>query len=101
MTSLQEYNEIIEQEIKKIDLPDNPKNLYNPLRYFLQLGGKRIRPILTLMVGEMYGVPLEKTISAAIAVELFHNFTLIHDDIMDNAPLRRNQRPSMKLGTPT
>jgi geranylgeranyl diphosphate synthase type II len=92
MTFLKEYNDFIEKEINAIDLPENPANLYNPLRYFLKLGGKRIRPALTLMAGKMFGVSVEKTKNAALAVEVFHNFTLIHDDIMDNAPLRRNQK---------
>jgi geranylgeranyl diphosphate synthase type II len=89
MTFLKDYNDFIEKEINAIDLPEKPANLYNPLRYFLKLGGKRIRPALTLMAGKMFGVSVEKTKNAALAVEVFHNFTLIHDDIMDNAPIRR------------
>lgn len=92
MTFLKDYNDFIEKEINAIDLPEKPANLYNPLRYFLKLGGKRIRPALTLMAGKMFGASVEKTKNAALAVEVFHNFTLIHDDIMDNAPLRRNQK---------
>jgi geranylgeranyl diphosphate synthase type II len=91
MTFLKDYSEIIDQEIRKIDLPYKPANLYDPLRYFLQLGGKRIRPALTFMAGELFESTFEETKIAATTVELFHNFTLIHDDIMDNAPLRRNQ----------
>ena len=81
----------IEEEIIKIDFPSNPSNLYDPLRYFLAIGGKRMRPILTLMGAEAFGSTLEKALPSAMAVELFHNFSLIHDDIMDEAPIRRGQ----------
>jgi geranylgeranyl diphosphate synthase type II len=91
MIFLQNYNNIIEQEINQLDLPIQPENLYGPIRYFLNIGGKRIRPILTFLAAEMFKAHEEETKYAALAVELFHNFTLIHDDIMDNAPLRRNQ----------
>lgn len=80
----------IENHIQKIEFPETPENLYEPLRYFLGLGGKRIRPILTLLSAEMFGVSKEKSVDAGLAIELFHNFTLIHDDIMDMAPQRRN-----------
>jgi geranylgeranyl diphosphate synthase type II len=91
MNFLQNYSNIIEQEINKLDLPLQPKNLYDPLRYFLKLGGKRIRPVLTFLAAEMFKANEKDTKYAALTIELFHNFTLIHDDIMDNAPLRRNQ----------
>jgi len=68
-----------------------PKSLYEPLRYVLSNGGKRIRPLLVLLAGESYGVALEKALPAAAAIETFHNFTLIHDDIMDKADIRRGQ----------
>lgn len=91
MTTVTTYQEILEKEISKVYLPEYPKNLYDPLRYFLTLGGKRTRPSLTLLGCQLFGVPGIKAINAAIAVELFHNFTLIHDDIMDKAPLRRGK----------
>lgn len=91
MTTVTSYQEVLETEISKINLPEHPKNLYDPLRYFLTLGGKRTRPTLTLLGCQLFGVPGIKAINAAIAVELFHNFTLIHDDIMDKAPLRRGK----------
>src|SRR5215467_4654743 len=69
--------------------PNEPSSLYKPNEYFLQLGGKRIRPILCLMGNELFDEINEDAWHAATAIELFHNFTLIHDDIMDNAPLRR------------
>lgn len=83
------YTGYIENELKKIGLPVSPSGLYDPIRYFLQIGGKRMRPILTLLGTELFGLEKEKAIHAALAIEVFHNFTLIHDDIMDEAPLRR------------
>ena len=68
-----------------------PKNLYTPIDYILQLGGKRIRPVLTLMAADIFSNDYKKAMPAALAVEVFHNFTLIHDDIMDEAPLRRGK----------
>lgn len=68
-----------------------PDNLYEPCRYLLTLGGKRIRPVLTLMAAELFGEIPQSAWDAGTGIELFHNFTLIHDDIMDKAPLRRGQ----------
>lgn len=74
------------------ELPrDSPQNLYEPVRYIMGLGGKRIRPILALWACEAGGQPQEKALPVAMAVEAFHNFSLIHDDIMDEAPMRRGQ----------
>jgi geranylgeranyl diphosphate synthase type II len=82
---------LIEEKIQAVSFPGEPKNLYDPLNYFMTLGGKRTRPLLTLLGCDLFGKPGEKALNAAIAVELFHNFTLIHDDIMDEAPLRRGK----------
>ena len=68
-----------------------PKNLYEPIQYILGLGGKRLRPILTLMTTELFGAKGENAMDAALAIEMFHNFSLVHDDIMDDAPLRRGK----------
>ncbi|TXD47781.1 polyprenyl synthetase family protein [Polaribacter sp. IC073] len=68
-----------------------PKNLYEPIDYILKLGGKRIRPVLTLMASDIFSGDFKKALPAALAVEVFHNFTLVHDDIMDDAPLRRGK----------
>ncbi|WP_222982937.1 polyprenyl synthetase family protein [Flagellimonas meishanensis] len=68
-----------------------PKNLYEPIQYILGLGGKRLRPVLTLMAVELFGGKAEAGMDAALAVEMFHNFSLMHDDIMDDAPLRRGK----------
>jgi len=69
-----------------------PQNLYQPITYILELGGKRLRPSLTLMSAEMFGADHSIALPAAAAVETFHNFTLVHDDIMDHAPLRRGEQ---------
>ncbi|CAA0155230.1 polyprenyl synthetase family protein [Tenacibaculum maritimum] len=69
-----------------------PKNLYEPIDYILELGGKRIRPLLTLMAADIFSNDYKKALPAALAVEVFHNFTLVHDDIMDDAPLRRGKQ---------
>lgn len=68
-----------------------PENLYNPIHYILKLGGKRLRPVLTLMSAEIFDTSFEQALDAALSIEVFHNFSLIHDDIMDDAPLRRGQ----------
>lgn len=68
-----------------------PKNLYEPIDYILQLSGKRIRPVLTLMAADILSGNYQQALPAALAIEVFHNFTLVHDDIMDDAPLRRGQ----------
>lgn len=69
-----------------------PENLYNPIHYILNLGGKRLRPVLTLMTSEIFNCNYDKALNAALAVEVFHNFSLVHDDIMDDAPLRRGKK---------
>lgn len=71
--------------------PNRPSTLYDPLRYFLKLGGKRVRPVLCVMGAELFDTVNDDAWHAATAIEVFHNFTLIHDDIMDKAPLRRGQ----------
>ncbi len=70
----------------------SPENLYLPVSYIIGLGGKRIRPILTLMAADIFSNDYSKALPAALAVEVFHNFTLVHDDIMDDAPLRRGNQ---------
>ena len=72
--------------------PKKPENLYEPLTYFLALGGKRVRPLLTLIATDFFTGDINACLPAATAIEFFHNFSLIHDDIMDNAPLRRNKQ---------
>jgi len=86
------FEELAEQFTKQFSVdhfPAEPQTLYNPNRYFLQLGGKRVRPVACIMGNELFDEINTDAWHVATAVELFHNFTLIHDDIMDNAPLRR------------
>lgn len=91
MHSLDHYrNEFIAYQQKKI-VAAEPRNLYEPITYLLDLGGKRIRPVLTLMTTEIFGGDYKMALDAALAIEVFHNFSLVHDDIMDNAPLRRGK----------
>lgn len=89
MHAIREYREHFIDELEKNLFRKEPKNLYDPIRYILSLGGKRMRPVLTLMSAEIFGADYKKAMPAAIAVEVFHNFSLVHDDIMDDAPLRR------------
>ncbi len=84
------WQKAIEQELEKTGLNAKPNSLYEPARYILALGGKRLRPILTLLACGLYA-DAKKAMPQAVAVEVFHNFTLMHDDIMDEAPLRRGQ----------
>lgn len=88
------FSELAEQFSRYFDtehFPGSPQSLYEPARYFLGLGGKRVRPVACLMGNELFDDLKPETWPVATAIELFHNFTLIHDDIMDKAPLRRNQ----------
>ena len=87
-----EYINFIQEELRQLDIPESPDNLYSPIGYFLSLKGKKIRPILTLLSAELFGETIVNSKHAALAIEIFHNFTLIHDDIMDEAPLRRGQQ---------
>ncbi|MGZ3866481.1 MAG: polyprenyl synthetase family protein [Bacteroidia bacterium] len=85
-----EFDKYLKGVIK--GLPKTPKNLYEPVDYFLGLGGKRLRPLLVLIASDCFAGKSKNALPAAAAVELFHNFSLIHDDIMDNAPLRRGKQ---------
>lgn len=86
-----QYKESFLSYLQKETLIKNPKNLYLPIEYILNLGGKRIRPVLALMSCDLFGSDYNKAMEAALCVEMFHNFTLIHDDIMDKADLRRGK----------
>ena len=89
MHAISHYQELITNYFSDLHLTKDPKNLYEPIEYILSLGGKRMRPILTLMATEVFDVDCKKALAAATAIEVFHNFSLVHDDIMDDAPLRR------------
>ncbi len=92
---MQSFATLVADFEKRLSLPQlttaQPQSLYEPIRYFLSIGGKRVRPVLCLMAAELFGTLTEDAWRAALAVELFHNFTLAHDDIMDASPLRRGQ----------
>jgi geranylgeranyl diphosphate synthase type II len=89
MQQIKTYQSWIEQEIKKHKFGKQPVSLYEPIRYLMGLGGKRMRPLLTLLSYSLYKDDVKKIVPYAVVVEAFHNFTLMHDDIMDKAPLRR------------
>jgi geranylgeranyl diphosphate synthase, type II len=89
MQKIQAYRELIEAEIAQIRIPQEPERLYTPIRYLLGLGGKRMRPVLSMLAAELFGADPKKALNPGLAIEFFHNFSLIHDDIMDEAPLRR------------
>ena len=80
----------IDKDIRELSLGTDPANLYEPINYILGLGGKRIRPLLSILAYQLYQKGYDKILKPSLAVEVFHNFTLMHDDIMDQAPLRRN-----------
>jgi geranylgeranyl diphosphate synthase type II len=92
MHSVSYYQEKMSDHFSQIVAHKEPKNLYEPIQYILSLGGKRMRPVLTLMASEVFNTPCDKALPAATAIEVFHNFSLIHDDIMDDAPLRRGHQ---------
>tara|TARA_B110000114_G_scaffold180356_1_gene216054 strand:+ start:36 stop:1010 length:975 start_codon:yes stop_codon:yes gene_type:complete len=91
MKAIETYQEQFLEFLNDYNTIREPKNLYQPIEYILNLGGKRLRPVLTLMTTACFGGEVSRAMDAALAVEVFHNFSLIHDDIMDAAPLRRGQ----------
>ena len=93
--SVNQYSSIIEERLKQLSIGNRtPAGLYEPIDYAMAAGGKRVRPVLTLMACHLFDDDIEKALTSAIALELFHNFTLLHDDVMDNADVRRN-RPTV------
>ena len=91
MEFLDRYQKIVSDAIEIHKFKNQPSELYEPMNYIISHGGKRLRPIMVLMGSDLFGGDIEKAIKPALAIEFFHNFTLIHDDIMDEAPLRRNK----------
>ncbi|HQV78673.1 MAG TPA: polyprenyl synthetase family protein [Chitinophagales bacterium] len=89
MHSIEEIRTIFSAYLNQESFQNEPQNLYEPNNYFLQIGGKRLRPCLLILATELFGGETEDALAAALAIEYFHNFTLIHDDVMDKAPLRR------------
>lgn len=90
----QQISELVEDRFSKLNLPAQPQSLYDPVRYTLSLGGKRVRPYFTLAGCGLCGGSIKEALPAALAIELLHNFTLLHDDIMDSASTRRG-KPSV------
>ena len=91
MHDISQYQEFFISYLENQSIDKEPKNLYEPITYILGLGGKRMRPVLTLMAAEVFDANYKTALPAAMAVEVFHNFSLVHDDIMDDAPLRRGK----------
>ena len=91
MQHIEQYQKSFLNHLEGFTVHKEPKNLYNPINYILELGGKRLRPVLTLMTAEVFGVNAQTAMDAALSIEVFHNFSLVHDDIMDDAPLRRGE----------
>jgi geranylgeranyl diphosphate synthase type II len=91
MHAIHQYQDFFITYLENQSINKEPKNLYQPIDYILRLGGKRMRPVLTLMTAEVFNTDYKKALPAAMAVEVFHNFSLVHDDIMDDAPLRRGK----------
>ena len=88
---IENYREAFLNYLKDNIKTKEPENLYDPINYIMALGGKRMRPVLVLMACDLFGEAYEKAMEAALSVEMFHNFTLIHDDIMDSADMRRGK----------
>ena len=92
MHSIPEYSSLFIEYLEEKSTVKQPQNLYEPIDYILKLGGKRLRPVLTLLAAELLDSDYKKALDAALAIEIFHNFSLVHDDIMDDAPLRRGKQ---------
>lgn len=92
MKSISELQELIKTEIERLTYGSHPENLYEPIRYIMSLGGKRLRPALVLLAYQLNEKEPDDVMLPALSVEVFHNFTLMHDDIMDQAPLRRGKQ---------
>ncbi|MFI0428674.1 polyprenyl synthetase family protein [Mariniflexile sp. HMF6888] len=89
MQNVQFYQDAFTSHLEGFTQDREPLSLYSPINYILQLGGKRLRPVLTLMTAEIFNADYKIALDAALSIEVFHNFSLVHDDIMDDAPLRR------------
>lgn len=97
MQAVDRYREEFENFLNEKVTAREPRNLYDPMVYIMNLGGKRVRPVLVLMAAEIFGGDKKNALNAALAIETFHNFSLIHDDIMDAAPLRRGKKTVHEL----
>src|SRR3972149_6156266 len=91
MYSFQECQEIVNKAFRNFNLQKEPSNLYKPMEYIISMGGKRIRPATVIRACNLFTDDIEEAINPVMGIEIFHNFTLVHDDIMDKAPIRRSQ----------
>ncbi|MCY1634668.1 polyprenyl synthetase family protein [Marinifilum sp. D737] len=91
MYSFKELQDVVQKEIDGLEFSTPPEGLFEPMKYILGIGGKRLRPILVLLSANLFKEDLKKIYLPAIGIEVFHNFTLLHDDVMDNAPIRRSK----------
>lgn len=91
MYTIEQLREIVKNEMAKQEYVEEPHSLFEPIKYILEDGGKRLRPILTLMAYNLYREDIERVLKSAIGIEIFHNYTLLHDDVMDDAELRRGR----------
>lgn len=96
MQTLENLQILIKESFEKLNFDQKPKELYDPINYILDLGGKRLRPALCLLACDMFGGKILHALNPALGIEIFHNFTLLHDDIMDEAPIRRG-KPTVHL----
>jgi geranylgeranyl diphosphate synthase type II len=96
MYNFNELSKIVEDKIQQIKLPENPELLYAPISYTLDMGGKRLRPVMCLMASDLFSGCIDNSLEACKAIEVFHNFTLLHDDLMDKAPIRRGKTTAYK-----
>lgn len=92
MLTLEQAQSLVVKEINSLNIPHEPENLYQPVRYILSIGGKKIRPSLVLLGANAFTDDIDPAISPAIGIEIFHNFTLLHDDLMDNSEIRRGMQ---------
>ena len=92
MNKFNDYIKDLNDYIDKYLLSNYPSNLYDPVKYVLQNGGKRVRPLFTLFISDLFSEKINNALPAAASLEIFHNFTLVHDDIMDNALIRRGAK---------
>ena len=96
MKKLADLSEMIEEGLQNLDYPITAATLYDPIRYTLDSGGKRLRPTLVLIAASLYNDDIQAALKPALGIEMYHNFTLLHDDVMDKAPTRRG-RPTVHV----
>lgn len=92
MYTIEQLRDIIKAELDREEYVEEPYSLFEPIKYIMEDGGKRLRPVLTLMAYNLYRDDIEKAFKSAIGIEIFHNYTLLHDDVMDDAELRRGRQ---------